>query len=69
MKDLSEARTDLTSRLADLGNVTADTRASAKERVGQAWQKVNAALDEATSGSAPAIVSNQLINYPLELVQ
>jgi hypothetical protein len=59
MNDLSEARTDLKSRLTDLGNATAATWADAKEKVGQAWQKVNAAFDKATSSSTPAVASNR----------
>jgi hypothetical protein len=40
MNDLAEARSELTSRLTDLNNATADTWADAKGKVGQAWQKV-----------------------------
>lgn len=53
MKELNDARADLKSRLADLDNATADTWADAKEKVAQAWKRVQTAYDnvKATSGS------------------
>jgi len=49
IKDYDEARADLKAKLTDLGNATADTWADAKAKVSEAWQKVKADYDKATS--------------------
>jgi len=49
IKDYDDARADLKARLADLGNATADTWADAKAKVSEAWQRVKADYDKATS--------------------
>lgn len=49
IKDYDDARADLKAKLADLGNATADTWADAKAKVSEAWQKVKADYDKATS--------------------
>ncbi len=49
IKDYDDARADLKAKLADLGNATADTWADAKAKVSEAWQRVKADYDKATS--------------------
>ena len=49
IKDYDDARADLKARLADLGNATADTWADAKAKVADAWRRVKADYDKATS--------------------
>lgn len=49
IKDYDDARADLKAKLADLGNATADTWADAKAKASEAWQKVKADYDKATS--------------------
>lgn len=49
IKDYDEARSDLKAKLTDLGNATADTWADAKAKVSEAWQRVKADYDKATS--------------------
>ncbi|MGA2018238.1 MAG: hypothetical protein ABSH26_14925 [Opitutaceae bacterium] len=53
IKEYDEARADLKSRLSELGNATADTWADAKEKVAQAWKRVQGAYDKlkANAGS------------------
>ena len=45
MKEFNAARADLKSKLSGLGDATADTWADAKEKVSQAWTRVQAAYD------------------------
>ena len=52
VKALAEARADLKSKLVDLGNATSDTWADAKEKVAQAWRRVEAAYENLKSGAA-----------------
>jgi hypothetical protein len=49
IKDYDDARADLKARLADLGNATSDTWADAKAKVAEAWRRVKADYDRATS--------------------
>jgi hypothetical protein len=49
--EYDQARADLKSRLSDLGNATADTWADAKEKVAQAWKRVQAAYNKLTSST------------------
>jgi len=53
IKEYDEARADLKSRLSELGNATADTWADAKEKVAQAWKRVQAAYDKVKASAAP----------------
>jgi hypothetical protein len=50
--EFNEARAELKSKLADLGNATADTWSEAKAMVALAWQKVQAAYDKASKSGA-----------------
>ena len=59
MLDFTKARADFKSSLADLGNATADTWADSKEKVGQAWQKRDAAFATETASATPAVAANQ----------
>ncbi|MGO9243531.1 MAG: hypothetical protein ACLQDC_02020 [Verrucomicrobiia bacterium] len=52
IKEYDEARADLKSKLTDLGNATADTWADAKEKVAQAWKRVQAAYDKVKANAA-----------------
>jgi oligoribonuclease NrnB/cAMP/cGMP phosphodiesterase (DHH superfamily) len=49
IKDYDKARDDLKARLADLSNASSDGWADAKAKVSEAWQRVKAAYDRATS--------------------
>ena len=46
IKEYDEARADLKAKLSELGTATADTWADAKEKVAQAWKRVQAAYDK-----------------------
>ncbi len=49
IRDYDDARADLKAKLKDLGNATSDTWADAKAKVSEAWQRVKADYDKATS--------------------
>jgi hypothetical protein len=49
VKDYDDARADLKAKLTDLDNATADTWADAKDKVAQAWKRVQAAYDKVTA--------------------
>jgi uncharacterized phage infection (PIP) family protein YhgE len=53
IKEYDEARADLKAKLTELGNATADTWADAKEKVAQAWKRVQAAYDKVKTSAAP----------------
>jgi hypothetical protein len=49
IKDYDDARADLKAKMTDLGNATSDTWVDAKAKVAEAWQRVKADYDKATS--------------------
>lgn len=46
-RELAEARDELRTAASELSNATAETWESSKERVGRAWQKAEAAFENA----------------------
>jgi hypothetical protein len=53
IKEYDEARADLKLRLSELGNASADTWADAKEKVAQAWKRVQVAYDKVKASAVP----------------